>query len=80
MATYLKLRRVGLAPESFIAMEYSSDVYVSWAHAQTLLYVGWQSDSLSADELVTLLGSRGWNQIDIGDELDEARKFTGPEA
>lgn len=80
MATYLKLRRVSLTPETFMAMEYSSDIYVSWARAQTLPDVQWQSDPLSVDELIALLVSRGWHQTDIGDELDEALEFTGPKA
>ena len=80
MAMFLKLRWSDLQPERFAAMEYASPVYVSWTHDSTLPDVRWQSEPLPVDALLTLLASRGWHQTDIGDELDEARRYTRPEA
>ena len=80
MGKYLKLRRVALNPERHQAFEYESDQYRSWARFKDIPGVVWQSDPMETDELVSVLRSRGWHPTDIGDELDEARLHTGPEA
>ena len=80
MAKYLKLRHVPLSPEAFVAFEYDSDRYWSWAHRTDFSNITWQSDAMPIEALATLLRGRGWHTTDIGDEIDEAQKYTRPEA
>jgi len=72
----LKLRKVGRSPECFVAMEYESDAYLSYAYVAEMLDISWQSSSLSTEAIIALLRDRGWHVTDIGDELDEARKYS----
>ena len=80
MPTRLKLRQIGRAPECFLALEYESDMYLSYAHVKEIPNIVWQSDSLETEALVQLLRERGWHPTDIGDELDEARRHSQAEA
>ena len=78
MQKYLKLRRVALSPEVLTAFEYNSDRYCSWAHVSELPNVTWHSEPMLTDDLVAVLRKRGWHPTDIGDEIDEARKYQSP--
>ena len=80
MGKYLKLRRVASKPERHIALEYESVQYQSWARVRDIPNVSWQSEPMDTDDLVSMLRGRGWHPTDIGDELNEARLYTGPEA
>ena len=78
--TCLKLHRLQLSPEMFIAIEYSADRYMSWTTAREIANVSWESAPMLTDDLVRILRARGWHTTDIGDELNEARAQSGPVA
>lgn len=77
MTRRLKLRQAGKSPESFVALEYESDKYLSYAHVTEIPDVSWQSPPLPTEAVIALLRDRGWHTTDIGDELDEARRYAG---
>ena len=79
MPTYLKLRQTRQVPERFVALEYESDKYLSYAFVQEIPNVAWKSGTLGTEAIIELLRNRGWHQTDIGDELSEARKYARPE-
>jgi hypothetical protein len=72
----LKLRIVGGSLECFVAIEYESDTYFSYASGSKIPSITWQSSPHSTEAVIGLLRERGWHTTDIGDELDEARIFT----
>ena len=74
MGTHLKLRQVRTAPDWFVAFEYESDTYLSYARTTEFPNIRWQSDELGEVDVADVLRERGWHSTDIGDELDEARK------
>ena len=75
MTTRLKLKLVTRAPERFVAMEYESDRYLSYAHVTEIPNIQWQSSPLDTEAVAGLLRDRGWHTTDIGDELAEAREY-----
>lgn len=80
MEKRLKLRQTGQTPECFIAYEYESDEYISYAFYNEIPNVLWRSVPFETEEIIGMLRKRGWHQTDICDELAEARKFRSSEA
>ena len=80
MSTHLKLRQVSQEPEKFVALEYESDKYLSYAFFQEIPNIVWESEPMETEQVAQLLLNRGWHQTDIGDEVCEARKYARPAA
>jgi hypothetical protein len=75
MPVHLKLRQVASAPDRFVAFEYESDAYLSYAHTTDFPNIRWQSGELGDVAVAEVLQNRGWHTTDIGDEFDEARRY-----
>lgn len=73
MAKYLRLHVVTSSPETVLAQEYESGIYLSREAAPILPAAVWESDIFPTEQLAILLQKRGWHQTDIGDELNDAR-------
>jgi len=80
MPTRLKLRQVCQVPERFVALEYESDKYLSYAFVREIPNIVWESEPLETELVAQLLLARGWHQTDIGDEICEARQYARPAA
>ena len=73
MKKFLRIVSDSNSSNEFVAYEYRSDIYLN--RNFPLSDVSWDSGPKEAEQLIAELCARGWHSTDIGDALDEARRW-----